>query len=216
MQQKQLHEVPDGCTGLVAVALLLQLCVLQLCWEAPEHAAPPLEGGGFVQVRVSVPLPQEVEHVLHADHPPLTGRAAAVVHVSPLHPATHVLRRQHRQPRAAVAVLAQRAQDGLLICAASVEALLVQRVPDALGQRQLQLGRKYKGAMLPIIQRSARPPARCRRCPRCRWESRGQVTLGREGRKGTERGGCRGVLCMGCAGGSSWISGRLMRGERAW
>jgi len=46
-----------------------QLCVLQLCCEAPEQVA----GAGLVHVRVCVPLPQVAEHVLHADQAPFTA-----------------------------------------------------------------------------------------------------------------------------------------------
>ena len=36
---------------------------------------PPFAGAGFVQVRVSVPPPQEREQALQADQPPLMGSA---------------------------------------------------------------------------------------------------------------------------------------------
>lgn len=72
--------------------LLLQVCVLQLCWLAPVQAAPPLDGAGSVHVRVCVPPPQ----VDQLDQPPLTADIpqAAVLHASedtPVHPAPPLL-----------------------------------------------------------------------------------------------------------------------------
>lgn len=66
----------------------LQAWVLHACCEAPEQVAPPFNGAGFEQVRVSVPPPHVVEQVLQADQTPLT--ATAVVQVVPLHPDLHL------------------------------------------------------------------------------------------------------------------------------
>ena len=50
-----------------------QACVLQDWLDEPEQFAPPLEGGGFVQVLVCVPPPQEALQVLQELQPPFTG-----------------------------------------------------------------------------------------------------------------------------------------------
>lgn len=52
----------------------VQAAVLQACDEAPTQFAPPLEGAGFVQVRVSVPPPHATEHAPNALHPPSVGQ----------------------------------------------------------------------------------------------------------------------------------------------
>jgi len=55
-----------------------QASVLQACCEAPAQAAPPLDGEGFVQVRVCVPAPHETVHSDHEDQPPaITGGSGA-------------------------------------------------------------------------------------------------------------------------------------------
>ena len=48
----------------------VQASVLHVCVVAPLQAAPVPDGAGFVQERVSVPPPHEVEQTDQADQPP--------------------------------------------------------------------------------------------------------------------------------------------------
>ena len=74
------------------------------------------------------------------------------------------LRGQHRQPRAAVCILAQGAKDGLLVASAAGIAAVIQRELDALSQALLQLACQHEWRTLGLLARTARLPARCRRC----------------------------------------------------
>jgi len=72
------HAVVPAAAGVKLEPVLLsvapgvggQASVLQACCEAPAHAAPPLDGAGYVQVRVCVPAPHETVHSDHDDQPP--------------------------------------------------------------------------------------------------------------------------------------------------
>jgi hypothetical protein len=79
--------------------------LLQLRELGPEQFAPPPEGGGLVQERVWVPLPQEAEQALQLLHPPLTAQAGFASEQLALVPPPEPLQLQIRVVPQAVAPL---------------------------------------------------------------------------------------------------------------